>query len=139
MYLFEKSVPAVRINLDNGIYVFDCESATGKSYLAERLHALRSVGERVDSFSYPDVKKFGGPAAALNGVDFPMSDLRVVLFDRYGQYAGEFTDLINPLRHACIVLVDCKACTGLDVTGRCSIALSESEIVVDAGALCIRG
>lgn len=137
MYLFEKSVPAVRINLDNGIYVFECESATGKSYLAERLHELRSIGERVDSFSFPDVTKFGGPGPALNGVDFSMSDLCVILFDRYDQYVGAFTDMINALKDTCIVLVDCKEDTGLNVTGWCNIALSASEIEVDAGALCV--
>lgn len=137
MYLFDKSAPVVRINLSNGIYVFDCESATGKSYLADRLRELRGIGEPVDSFSLPDVRKFGSPEAALSGVDFSMSELKVILLDRYSQYVGKFTDTINELKGTCIVLVDCKRMTGLAVTGHCNITLSASEIEVNAGALCV--
>lgn len=137
MYFFEKGVPYVTIDLDNGIYVFDCESATGKSYLADRLRLLRSIGEPVDSFSFSDVAKFGNPDSALSGVDFSMEELKVILFDRYDQYAGKFTDTINKLKSRCIVLIECKGRSGLNVTGRCSIKFTKTQIEVTPGALCV--
>lgn len=137
MYSFEKGVPYVTIALDNGIYVFDCESATGKSYLADRLHLLRGIGEPVDSFSFPDVLKFGDPGTALSGADFSIGELKVILFDRYVQYAGRFTDIINGLKQSCIVLVACNGITGLDVSGRCSIRTTKTRIEVTQGAMCI--
>lgn len=135
--LFCKGLPEVHIRLSNGVYVFQKESGAGKSYLAERLHALRGVGEPVDSISISDLKKFGNPEEALSGVDFKLSDLQVVMFDRYDLYAGKFTEVIQALANTCIVLVDCKGLSGLGAVSRCNISFSKTEIEVVAGAVHI--
>lgn len=136
-YSFEKGLPHITIALSNGIYVFDSESAAGKSYLADRLHLLRGIGEPVDSFSFPDAAKFGNPEAALSGADFSLGELKVVLFDRYDRYAGRFTDRINGLKQRCTVLIACRGLSGLDVAGRCSIRFTRTRIEVTPGAVCV--
>lgn len=102
-----------------------------------RLRHLRGVGEPVDSFSYPDLRKFGSLEEALNGVDFNMSDLKVLMFDRYDQYAGRFTDAIQRLGLSCIVLIDCKGLTHLRTVNMCRIEYNATVIEVSAGAVCI--
>ena len=130
MYVFDSGAPEVHINLSNGIYVFQNVSAVGKSYLASVLRSLRSAGEPVDSFSFSDVKKFGDLEQALSGIDFKMGDLRVILFDRYDQYVGAFTDIIQRLGEKCIVLIDCKHRTKLKHVNRCVVSFNESVIEV---------
>mgnify|MGYP003252141218 CR=1 FL=1 len=137
MYSFNKGLPEVQIDLPNGVYVFQRESGAGKSYLAERLHSLRSVGEPVDSFSFPDLKKFGSLEEALGGVDFTLCELKVILFDRYDQYAGKFTKSIQKLGDACIVLIDCKGLTQLSDVNMCDISFNKARIEVSAGAVHI--
>ena len=137
MYSFSKGLPEVQINLSNGIYVFQRESGAGKSYLAERLHSLRGIGEPVDSFSFSDLKKFGSLEEALNGVDFTLGELKVILFDRYDQYVGKFTETIQELGHTCIILVDCKGLTQLGDVNMCDISFDKVRIEVDAGAVHI--
>lgn len=137
MYSFCNGLPEVHIRLSNGIYVFQKESGAGKSYLAERLHALRSVGEPVDSFSFSDLKKFGSPEEALSGVDFTLRELKVVLFDRYDMYVGKFTEDLQALSKTCVVLVDCKGLSELGPVDMCNISFNKTRIEVLAGAVRI--
>ena len=70
-------------------------------------------------------------------MDFKLSDLQVVMFDRYDLYAGKFTEVIQALANTCIVLVDCKGLSGLGAVSRCNISFSKTEIEVVAGAVHI--
>ena len=130
MYSFAKGYPHVKIDLDNGIYIFRNQSAIGKSYLAERLHELRSAGEPVDSFTFSDIAKFGGPDKALSGLDFNMRDLKVVLFDRYDLYVDRFTSTLQELAGNSIVLVDCKKMSKFGMAKRCYIQFTSGLIEV---------
>lgn len=48
MYINKEYKPEISIALDNGIYVFDSESATGKTWLCKHLKKLKAYGEPVD-------------------------------------------------------------------------------------------
>ena len=62
---------------------------------------------------------------------------KVILFDRYDQYAGKFTKSIQKLGDACIVLIDCKGLTQLSDVNMCDISFNKARIEVSAGAVHI--
>lgn len=131
MYTCYKGSPRVEIKLENGIYVFEHESATGKSYLARRLKELRCYSsEPVDSFTFQDTRVHGDICSTLDGPDFTARELQVLLLDRYDLYCGKYTDFVNSLKDCCIVLVDCKGLSGLQVTDMCWVKYSKQRIVV---------
>ena len=44
----------IDINLENGIYIFDNQSATGKTRLCKALRDCQKYGEPVASYTYDD-------------------------------------------------------------------------------------
>ena len=44
----------IDINLENGIYIFPLESATGKTFLKQKLNECRTRGENVITYDYQD-------------------------------------------------------------------------------------
>lgn len=46
--------PAISINLDNGVYLFDNQSATGKTRLCRLLKSCQSYNEPVAAYTYSD-------------------------------------------------------------------------------------
>lgn len=136
MYEFIKGVPKISIQLEPGIYIFQCSSAAGKTYLAKQLKLLRQAGEKVDSFTWYDTKR-GGLAQTLTMSDFPMEDLKVLLLDRYDRYSGSFVDEIQKLSKTCIVLIDCKGSVKFSGAKTCSIRLSGARIEVHRNGACL--
>jgi tRNA A37 threonylcarbamoyladenosine biosynthesis protein TsaE len=131
MYTSKKVTPKIVINLKPGIYIFEGESGTGKSYLAKTLHRYRALKEPVDSFTYDDAVKTS-LESYLNGNDFSMNDLKVVMLDRYDLYTRKFNSTIEDLAKHCIVLIDCKGPTYIHDDGdSCSIIFDEKTIEVE--------
>jgi hypothetical protein len=123
------NTPLVKINLEPGIYEFDGKSATGKTYLAKRLHELRGFTEPVDSFTYNDSLKFD-LEKYLDGDDFTIDQLKVVLLDRYDRYTKKYNDTIQKLSKYCVVLLDCKGPSYIRHTSECSITFNQTVIEV---------
>lgn len=137
MYEFLKGVPKISIQLNPGIYSFQCMSASGKTYLAKQLKLLRQLGEKVDSFTWYDTKR-GGLAQTLTMSDFPMEELKVLLLDRYDRYAGYFVEELRKLSSTCIVLIDCKESLQFRGAKSCCIRLSSDSIEVYKYGACVR-
>ena len=79
----------INILLDNGIYVFDAESATGKTWLCKQLKKLKAYGEPVDAVTYNDLLA----GMRLENVVKPQN--KVVMLDRYDMYREDGYELIN--------------------------------------------
>lgn len=96
-------VPAVRIEFERGIHTFQPESSTGKSWLAEQLQNLHRMGEPVMSITYNDVLD--------NVVDRKLEaaeKCKIIMFDRYDMYNGEYLEKMKSLAQKSMILVDCK-------------------------------
>ena len=115
----------VDINLNNGIYHFDCESATGKTRLYYVLKDYQLLGEPVVAYSYEDY---------LNGVkldDKINSNTKLILIDRYDMFKGEYVDLLLKNEKACIVLIDSKETLDFcEYDSVCGINMTKESIEV---------
>ena len=115
---------AVEVALENGLYVFNPRSATGKSYLASVLRRYHSFGEPVNSYTYGDY---------LNKLEFRAATgdtCRVLVVDRYDMYYGAFLQELLELSSHCIVLVDAKGAPTLCKNKLCSVLLKVDRIMV---------
>ena len=96
-------IPAIRIAFECGIHTFQNESSTGKSWLAEQLQILHRMGEPVMSITYNDV---------LDGVIERKLEIskecKIIMFDRYDMYNGEYLEEMKLLAKNAMLLVDCK-------------------------------
>lgn len=92
----------IAINVDKGVYIFDNESATGKTRMCQILDLLESRGERVKSYSYKDYK---------NGVDLDRfaGSFDLLVVDRYDMFRGALGGVLDCMRDKCVVLLDCKS------------------------------
>ncbi len=102
-YTLNKTDTKVNIDLENGIYVFNKEAATGKTRLLKLLSEKVSRPEIV-IYTYTDY---------LKGLTFDIAiqhkkNPKLVLIDRYDMYNGKFGKTIAGLENKAIVLIDCK-------------------------------
>lgn len=126
MYVITKYNPEIHINLENGIYIFDNESATGKTRLSKFLKKLKAYGEPVDSFTYDDLLRGESLAKVL------IPENKVILLDRYDLYKEKGHDLINRCAADSIILIDCKApFLGSTEDQCCFINMMEDKIEVN--------
>lgn len=123
MFKLSSLYPEVEIKLDNGVYRFIEDSALGKTYLLSVIKAVM-VSDDVIGFSYSDF--------IANGIHYESCvGKRVIMFDRYDMYAGNFKDIILGLKDSSIILLDCKYRSYLDIKMEtCDIELSENRIEV---------
>lgn len=125
MYVNAEYNPTVNINLENGIYTFDAESATGKTRLCKHLKTLNAYGEPVDSFTYNDLLRGDTLNNVLN------SKNKVIMLDRYDLYKNEGHELINQCAENSIILIDCKsAFPGSSDSQDCFIEMAENSLEV---------
>jgi hypothetical protein len=130
MYNSNTKLFNICIDLEPGVYVFNKMSGTGKTYLAKELNILREKGEPVTSFTYADSLR-RNLSDALNDMDFKQSEFKVVMLDRYDMYKGKYEDTIKNLATHCVVLIDCKHDTGIDIDeDMCFIEFSKTGIKV---------
>lgn len=106
--------PNIYIKLNTGIYIFDNESATGKTRLCKELRKNQAYGESVASYSYNDYLLRTPISAVLTPNKFD-----VIMLDRYDMYNGVGSDLIKECATNSIILIDCKA--PLKVSAMCDI------------------
>lgn len=102
MYKVDRYDVKIVVALGCGVYVFDNESATGKTRLCNLLKKYRAFGEPVAAYTYDDML-----------IDIPITNVLVpgkfqlIMLDRYDMYAGN-EDLIQACGENAIVLIDCK-------------------------------
>lgn len=117
------------LNLENGVYVFDSEASTGKTYLLSLIQNSVSTPEYM-GITYRDVIKLEVDLPRLVEKNNPV----LLVIDRYDMYAGKYDTYIKEWAKRMIVLVDAKQwrLSICPVQG-CFIRLCSSEhIVVDA-------
>ena len=103
MFSITNYYPNIIINKTNGIYTFDTESATGKTYLATLINRYRA-NYNIRSFTYSDILL--DKDTIITFLQNNIYDL--VMFDRadlYPDFFKEYTQLIT--KHK-LVLIDSK-------------------------------
>lgn len=124
MYKNSEYRPNINIDLNNGVYIFDSESATGKTYLCKHLKNLRAYGEPVASFTYNDI-------LIGNKIEDTFKNYKVIMLDRYDLYNEMGHCLMEKYRDKSIILVDCKKGFIKDIDSElCFISLTENNIEV---------
>lgn len=119
----------IKIEIDifeNGVYIFDELSGTGKTRLAGLLRKYRSYGENVAAYSYEDYSS----GLALNTLN--KFNNAVIMIDRYDLMAPDLIEQIKYLAKHNIVLIDYKG-SGISFTeddNYCSIELNQNKILV---------
>lgn len=126
MYKNNKYDVKINIDLENGIYIFNEKSATGKTRLCKELKELRKLGEPVIGYTYGD-DKLGINLLSITNKVKP----KVLMLDRYDMYNGDFDNNIIAWSKDAIILIDCKAGlkTAID-TDWCTIEMNSQEIEV---------
>jgi len=115
----------VNVDLDNGLFVFDNESATGKTRLAKLLRSYRTYGEPVVSYTYDDFM------LGLDLVSLLKPSVRLVIVDRYDLYNGYALLELAEFSKRSIVVIDCKYNfnPGIDFSW-CSIDMQPTNIII---------
>ena len=126
MYSLDKYNVAINIDLEPGVYVFDNQSATGKTRLAKLLSEYQAYGEPVVSYTYND--KLRG----ISLMDFLKdNNYKVILLDRYDLYNGDYAETIIKYSKDAVVLIDCKSeLKNIDNDDWCDIVMTQDRIEV---------
>lgn len=126
MYKNDEYDVEININLENGIYVFDEKSATGKTRLCKVLKELRKLGEPVVGYTYGDDK------LGISLVDLVSKvNPKVIMLDRYDMYNGTFNDRLTDWAQKAIILIDCKGDLEVETcTDWCTIEMKSRKIEV---------
>lgn len=117
----------VNINLENGIYQFCCESATGKTRLYSVVRSYQCSGDNVMAYSFTDMQI---------GLSLPdmLSKVRPTLLfiDRYDMFKDKYHDDILSISKDCIILIDSKdVLTFNDYYTTCEISMTPTAIEVN--------
>lgn len=116
----------INIKLENGIYVLDEKSATGKTRLCKVLKELRKLGEPVVGYTYGD-EKLGISLVDIASRVKP----KVLMLDRYDMYNGTFNERFTEWSKDAIILIDCKGDLETDAcTDWCTIEMEPRKIEV---------
>lgn len=126
MYQNSEYTIEIVIPLENGIFVFDENSAIGKTRLCNELKELRKLGEPVIGYTYNDDQL---------GIDLPKLvndvDPKVILLDRYDMYNGLFDEQMVEWAKTAVVLVDCKCELNINYAAEwCNINMEPARIEV---------
>ena len=128
MYRVTRGNVDININLPNGIYRFNSESGTGKTYLYHLLNILYDAGCPVIGLTYRDIrdKKFDRLFES-NQLD----KLKAILFDRYDLYGREistkYKDKLLAISNKCIILIDAKMSSYLGCADICYAKIVKSK------------
>lgn len=117
----------VTINLNAGIYVFSNTSSTGKTFLYKILSKFTSRRD-ILCITYSNYRLISNLKEFVE-----KNNVKLLLFDRYDMYAGEFADDIIAIKDDIIILMDYKHG---DIFNRyaeeCEIELREDTLEVFA-------
>lgn len=125
MFEITNSRVNVSIKLDNGLYLFDPISATGKTRLFKYFQDLQTIGKPVACYGYQDKVK----GLDIENVLVP-NKYKVIIIDRFDLYCCDISDLINRCRDNTIILVDSKLGLGINDSKICYIEMKEDYIEV---------
>lgn len=103
MYRTDKYNTELVFNMENGLYIFDNQSATGKTRLCKVIRDYQKYGEPLASYTYDDYLL----GMKIEDVLVPKK-YKVIMLDRYDMYEGVGADLIKECAKDSIVLIDCK-------------------------------
>lgn len=103
MYTNDYFKVKLAINLENGVYLLNAESATGKTRLCKELRNQYLKFGDVYSVTYHSLKP---DKIQLSS----QGDFKVIMFDRFDLYSqdAEVKDLILKYCEQSIILIDCK-------------------------------
>ena len=126
MYSNSKYSVAISIDLPNGVYEFNEDSATGKTRLCKELKELQRLGESVIGYTYGDDR------LGINLIEvFNKIHPKVLVLDRYDMYNGTFNNEIVKWSADTIILVDCKGDLQVDCeVDWCTIEMTADKIEV---------
>ena len=99
------SVPSVIINAEPGIYTFEAESGTGKTFLFSMLCSASDIGLPVVTYTYSDY---------LRGVNLTeqisLRKPELIMLDRYDRYRFDekIIRAIDQASETAVVLIDLK-------------------------------
>lgn len=104
-----------------GVFVFNCNGATGKSRVAKILASLQATGE-----NYSVVTVINGKLSVYGDVD----NSTIVMFDRFDLYVSdEWLDKISSIKDRCTVMLDLKQLEKLNCKyGFVDISMFEDRI-----------
>lgn len=130
MYSNSKYGVTIRIDLPNGVYEFNEDSATGKTRLCKELKELQRLGESVIGYTYGDDR------LGINLIEvFNKIRPKVLVLDRYNMYNGTFNNEIVKWSADTIILVDCKGDLQIDCKADwCTIEMTADKIEVVSDA-----
>ena len=118
----------ITINLDNGLYIMDLYSASGKTRLTNLIKLLEAYGEPVVGYTYNDYLE--------NKYDFreylDRKNPKVIILDRYDMYYEAYKDVLEKWRNKAIVLVDSKSGYGVPQCNDIAyLEMTETSITID--------
>lgn len=114
----------VNINLENGIYQFCCESATGKTRLYDIIKLYQRARYNVIAYSYTDLQDGLCLGEVINRIHS-----KLLLIDRYGMFDDMYHENILKVSENCIVLIDSKnVLTFNDYYTTCEIIMTPTNI-----------
>lgn len=128
MYENNKYSVSIRIRLENGVYVFNKQPATGKTRLAKELRDIQAYDGDAASYTYND-KLLGRTISECFSPRF-----KVILLDRYDMYNGDGAELIKEYADNAVILLDCKDMNGPKIDcdyDICFIEMTSSHIEVE--------
>ena len=94
---------SVDVRLDNEVYQFDFESATGKTRLYNVVKSYQRSGYRAAAYSYNDLQAGVDFISVVNKVN-PL----LLVVDRYDMFSDMYHEELLELSKKCIVLIDSK-------------------------------
>lgn len=103
MFKIDKYRIDVEVNLENGVYIFDGYSSTGKTYLYKLAEKYRHYGEKIVGYTYNDFIDSVNIDKVLDNTKY-----KLAVLDRYDMYYGEGIKAIQEFAKNGIVLVDTK-------------------------------
>lgn len=129
MYNISKYID-ISVNLDNGLYTYFPESGIGKSWLYSLVREYMA-DKNLDAYAvtYADINR---------GEDIRSEILRrkpkLIIFDRYNLYKGQYIDIIMEYISKAIILVDYKGIE--DVFGglpdqQCTLKIDKDRVEVE--------
>lgn len=139
MYTNNSFQTDINIQLNNGLYIFEGESATGKTRLFNELRNIQKyeqserLKESIVTYTYNDYLLYN---VTLEDIlkKYENEKLEVIILDRYDMYGSEeYIDSLVKISKDSIILVDCKSidkfsnCTDDNI---CFIEMDETSITV---------
>lgn len=113
----------IDIELTPGIYLFDNQSALGKTWLFNEMRKHECERNDIFTFTYNDL---------LLHHEFKICDsVKICILDRYDMYEGLFVDEIVNAASNCIILIDSKDLFSFTDNDKfCYITLTDGRIEV---------